>query len=103
MPQNPAIMIEMNALEASSMLTGAQIRAGRALLRWSATELSARSGVSYASIQRAEAVDTMPSMNTKNLLAIKTTLEKAGCLFFDGQYSGDGGHGVRLTGQRSGK
>lgn len=78
------------------MLTGAQIRAARALLRWSANELASRSSVSYAAIQRAEAVDAVPNMQTKNLAAIQLALEAAGCQFFEGHYSGDGGPGVRL-------
>ena len=83
-------------VEVAAMLTGSQIRAARALLKISAQDLSARSGVSYAAIQRAEAVDDMPNMQTRNLAAIKTALEKSGCVFLDGPYTGDGGPGVRL-------
>lgn len=78
------------------VLTGSQIRAARALLKWSAHELAERTGVSYAAIQRAERVDDMPNMQTKNLAAIKSSLESAGVQFLDGPYSGDGGPGVRL-------
>lgn len=78
------------------VLTGSQIRAARALLKWSAHDLADRTGVSYAAIQRAERVDDMPNMQTKNLAAIKTALESAGVQFLDGPYSGDGGPGVRL-------
>lgn len=78
------------------MLTGSQIRAARALLKWSAADLSKHCGVSYPAIQRAESVEHMPNMQTKNLLAIKTTLERAGVQFLDGPYSGNGGPGVRL-------
>ncbi|MDI6026723.1 helix-turn-helix transcriptional regulator [Corticibacterium sp. UT-5YL-CI-8] len=78
------------------MLTGSQIRAARALLKWSGRDLAERSGVSYPALQRAEAVDDMPNMQTRNLAAIKTALESGGALFIDGPYSGDGGPGVRL-------
>lgn len=78
------------------MLTGSQIRAARALLKWSGKELAERSGVSYPALQRAEAVDEMPNMHSRNLAAIKSALEAAGVQFLDGPYSGDGGPGVRL-------
>lgn len=79
------------------MLTGSQIRAARALLKWSGHELAKRSGVSYPAIQRAERTDEMPNMQSKNLAAIKSALEGGGVVFLDGQYSGSGGPGVRLT------
>lgn len=78
------------------MLTGSQIRAARALLKWSGRELSERCGVSYPALQRAEATDEMPNMQTRNLAAIKAALESGGVIFIDGPYSGDGGPGVRL-------
>lgn len=78
------------------MITGAQIRAARALLKWSGRELSTKSGVSYPAIQRAEASDDTPNMLVKNLAAIKTALEDGGCTFLDGPYDGNGGPGVRL-------
>ncbi len=65
------------------MLTGGQIRAARALLKWSANDLAARCSVSYAAIQRAEAVDGMPNMQTRNLAAIKSALESGGVVFLD--------------------
>jgi len=84
------------AVDGAPMLTGSQIRAARSLLKWSAHDLSAKSGVSYAAIQRAENAEGMPNMQTKNLAAIKTALENGGCQFIDGPYSGNGGPGVRL-------
>lgn len=83
-------------VEIAAVLTGSQIRAARALLKWSGQDLAERCGVSYPAIQRAERVDDMPNMQTKNLLAIKAALEAGGCQFLDGPYSGDGGPGVRL-------
>lgn len=84
------------SVELAPMLTGEQIRAARALLKWSGKELSERCGVSYPAIQRAESVDGMPNMQTKNLAAIKAALEAGGCVFIDGPYTGNGGPGVRL-------
>lgn len=83
-------------VEIASVLTGSQIRAARALLKWSGHDLAERSGVSYPAIQRAERVDDMPNMQAKNLLAIKSALESGGCVFMDGPYQGNGGPGVRL-------
>ena len=86
----------MPTVELASMLTGSQIRAARALLKWSGQELADRCGVSYPAIQRAERVDDMPNMQSRNLAAIKSALEAGGVLFIDGPYSGSGGPGVRL-------
>jgi ribosome-binding protein aMBF1 (putative translation factor) len=81
---------------APSLIKGSQIRAGRALLRWSAQELADKCGLSYATIQRAESVDVMPAMTATNLMTLKSVLERAGVVFLDGGYSGEGGPGVRL-------
>lgn len=80
----------------ASVLTGGQIRAARALLKWSGRELADRCGVSYPALQRAEAVDDIPNMQVRNLLAIKQALEAAGVLFLDPGQTRDGGPGVRL-------
>jgi len=68
----------------------------RAALGWTAHNLADKTGVSYGAIQKAEGVEGMPNMHSKNLLAIKTALEKGGIVFIDGEYSGKGGPGVRL-------
>jgi transcriptional regulator with XRE-family HTH domain len=39
------------------MITSAQIRAGRALLKWSAQDLADRTGMSRAAIERVETAD----------------------------------------------
>jgi len=79
------------------MLTGVQIRAARALLRWSTRDLADRAAVGIATVHRAEAVDDVPGMNARTLLKIKQTFEEAGVEFIDGHYSGHGGPGVRLA------
>jgi transcriptional regulator with XRE-family HTH domain len=78
------------------MVTGAQIRAARALVGWSATTLANRSGVSYPTIQRAESADGIPHMQAPNLAAIQRTLEEAGVVFLEDQEQRQGGRGVRL-------
>jgi hypothetical protein len=73
------------------------MRAARALLRWSAADLSERSSVGTATIQRMEVMDGVPAGNVKTLVAIQQALEDAGIEFIG---SPDDGPGVRL---RSGK
>jgi len=78
------------------MITGAQIRAGRGLLGWSAAQLAEKSGVSYSTVARAEAVDDVPAMRTPNLLAMQKALEAGGVIFFDAWESHSGAPGARL-------
>jgi len=77
------------------MLTSDQIRAARALVRWSARELAERAGVSLPTIQRIEAADGLPSTSVKTLDAIRRALEEAGVEFTPGS-DDNGGPGVRL-------
>ena len=79
------------------MGTGAQIRAARALIGWSATALAQRSGVSYPTIQRAESIDGIPRMQAPNLAAIQRALEEAGVVFLEDRELREGGPGVRLA------
>ncbi len=63
------------------MISSAQIRAARALLRWSAADLSAASGVGTATLQRMEVMEGVPSGQVRTLMAIKDALEAAGVEF----------------------
>ena len=63
------------------MISSAQIRAARALLRWSAGDLSHASGVGTATLQRMEVMEGVPSGQVRTLLAIKEALESAGVEF----------------------
>jgi transcriptional regulator with XRE-family HTH domain len=65
-------------------ITGAQIRAARAVLNWSVRDLSERCGVSESAISRAEKADGVPGMQTRNLDAVRTAFEIHGVEFFDG-------------------
>ena len=76
------------------MLTAAQIRAARALLRWSAQKLADDSGVSWTTIQRMESAEDVPSATVRSLKAIQDTLDNAGVVFIDEDE--DLGPGVRL-------
>src|SRR5262249_15635322 len=72
-------------------LTSGQIKAARALIGWTAAELSRESTVSLRTIRRAELDDT--SMTSANDLCIRRALETAGVEFID---ENGGGPGVRL-------
>lgn len=74
-------------------ITGAQIRAARALLRWSAEDLAKAASVGVTTIRRAEAEDRRPPITAANLKLIRITFEGAGIEFIpeDG-----GGVGVRF-------
>jgi hypothetical protein len=74
-------------------LMSAQIRAARALLRWSAEHLAQASALGIATIRRAELTDLQTSLTTANDLAIRRALESAGVLFIS---ENGGGAGVRL-------
>ena len=79
-------------------LTSAQLRAGRALIRWSAEDLARASLVGVTTIRRAELTDAETSMTAANDLAVRRALESAGVEFID---ENGGGPGVRL--RKSGK
>jgi hypothetical protein len=71
-------------------ITGAQMRAARALLRWSADDLAGRTQIGIATIRRAEATDGQLAMTASNQLAIRRTLETAGILFIEENGEGPG-------------
>jgi hypothetical protein len=74
-------------------LTSAQIRAARALLRWSAEDLARDASLGVTTIRRAELTEGETSMTTANDLAVRRALEAAGVEFID---ENGGGPGVRL-------
>lgn len=63
------------------MITGAQIRAGRAYARLSANELAELARIGRATVLRAETVDDVPPTTAANLYAIQKVLEGKGVSF----------------------
>ena len=63
------------------MISTDQVRAARALLRWSAQVLADASGVGVATIRRMEVTEGIPSGQIRSLLAIQSALEAAGVEF----------------------
>jgi hypothetical protein len=78
---------------ARKSLSSAQIRAARALVRWSAEDLARESAVGVTTIRRAELTEDITSMTVANDLSIRRALEAAGVEFID---ENGGGPGVRL-------
>jgi len=79
------------------MITGAQMRAARALLGIDQRELAQRSGLSLPTIQRMEASDGVVRGNVDSLMKLVEALGAAGIeLISEGAASQNGGRGVRL-------
>jgi hypothetical protein len=77
-------------------LTSAQIRAARALIRWSALQLAEKTAVGVTTIRRAELTASETKLTRVNDQAIRRVLEAAGVEFIDAD--GGSGPGVRLAG-----
>ncbi len=75
------------------MLSSSQLRAARALIRWSAEDLARQSGIGVATIRRLELQEGVPSSNSKTLEALRLALEAAGIEFVGTPVDGPG---VRL-------
>jgi transcriptional regulator with XRE-family HTH domain len=79
------------------MITGAQMRAARALLGIDQRELAQRSGLSLPTIQRMETSDGVIRGNVDSLMKLVEALAAAGIeLIGEGSVSQVGGRGVRL-------
>ena len=79
-------------------ITSAQIRAARALLRWTAVDLARESLVGVNTIRRAELMEADTSLTIANNALIRRALEAAGVDFID---ENGGGVGVRLRHPRT--
>jgi transcriptional regulator with XRE-family HTH domain len=79
------------------MLTGAQIRAARALLNWSAAELARRARVSPRTVHTAERSEGVPRTQVGTLQKIQAALEAGGVEIIPANRGNHGGGpGVRL-------
>jgi transcriptional regulator with XRE-family HTH domain len=74
------------------LITSDQIRAARALLRWSGKDLAEKTGLGFSTLMRLEVLDGVPSAQAKTLENIQKAFEKAGIEFIG---SPDEGAGVR--------
>ena len=74
-------------------ITGEQIRAARALLRWEQRRLAESSSLSLETVKRLEGIVGPVSANTGTVTKLQTALESAGVIFI--AENGEG-PGVRL-------
>ena len=63
------------------MITSDQIRAARALLKWSGKDLAEKSGVGFSTIMKMESEPGVPNSNFKTFEAIRKAFEEAGVEF----------------------
>ena len=92
--KNDIIYITSNV---QTMITGAQLRAARALAGVNQRKLAELSGLSLPTIQRMEASDGMIRGNVDSLIKLIAALNAAGIdLIGEGDVSHGGGRGVRL-------
>ena len=75
-------------------ITGSQLRAARALVRWSPDDLAEQSRVAGATITRAEVEDGPVSVAAADARALRLALERAGIEFIA---ENGGGAGVRFA------
>lgn len=78
-------------------ITGRQLAAARVLLGIGQVELASRSHVSAPTLRRMEASEGAVEGMRNNVASVVAVLQAAGISFLDGNYSGSGGPGVRLT------
>ena len=75
------------------MISTGQIRAARAILRWTALDLAQAAEIGVATIRRLEVTEGVPASQVKTLDAIQRALEQAGIEFIG---SPNDAPGVRL-------
>lgn len=75
------------------MVTGEQVRAGRALIRWEQGELAARAKVSTETVKRIERAKGPAPGLPVTVDAVRRALVEGGVIFID---ENGGGAGVRL-------
>ncbi len=63
------------------MITSDQIRAARALLRWSGKDLAEKSGVGFSTVMKMESDSGVPNSNFKTFEALRNAFEDAGIEF----------------------
>ena len=66
------------------MISRTQVRQARAILGWSVRDLAMRAFVGIAAVNLIEGADVLPSENSRQLAAVRATLEAAGIEFLEG-------------------
>jgi len=94
-PYGGGLVKKLGAKRMVEPLTSSQIRAARAIMRWTVDDLAREAALGRNTILRAEAADDETSLTAANDLAVRRALEAAGVEFIDEA-------GVRLR-KRQGK
>jgi transcriptional regulator with XRE-family HTH domain len=76
------------------LITSSQIKAGRALVDWTARDLAAKADIGFSTLIRLESANGVPAGNIKTIDAVKKALEGAGIEFIG---TPDDRPGVRLN------
>jgi transcriptional regulator with XRE-family HTH domain len=74
------------------LITSDQIRAARALLRWSGKDLAEKSGIGFSTLMKMESDPGVPNSNFKTFDALRKAFEDAGVELIG---TPDSGAGVR--------
>ena len=72
------------------MITSGQIRAARALLKWTGKKLADASGVAFSTLMRLEMGEGVPGAQAKTLDSIQKAFEEAGVEFIGNPEEGAG-------------
>ncbi|MBE1502856.1 helix-turn-helix domain-containing protein [Rhizobium viscosum] len=90
-------MSDISPMDDFDHITGRQLAAARALLGIGQVELASRANISAPTLRRMEASEGAAEGMRNNVASVIGVLEAGGITFLDGNYSGSGGPGVRLT------
>jgi transcriptional regulator with XRE-family HTH domain len=72
------------------LFTSYQLRAARAILRWSLEDLSEKTDIGTTTLKRFESGDGVPNGHLRNFQTIRKVLEKAGIDFIGTPEEGAG-------------
>ena len=80
----------MRSSQKATRISSAQMRAARAMLRWSALDLARASKVGVATIRRVEVIEGEIPVTAANEAAIRQAFESAGIEFIEENGTGEG-------------
>ena len=80
----------MRSSQKAKKISSAQMRAARAMLRWSALDLAHASKVGVATIRRVEVIEGKIPVTAANEAAIRQAFEAAGIEFIEENGTGEG-------------
>ena len=80
----------MRSSQKAKRISSAQMRAARAMLRWSALDLAHASKVGVATIRRVEVIEGEIPVTAANEAAIRQAFESAGIEFIEENGTGEG-------------